>query len=251
VIGEVKDFYFDDQHWHIRYLVVSTGTWLKGRKVLISPEVVHAPDWGLRIFPVDLTKDQVRNSPSVDTDKPVSRQYEEQLRQHYGWPPYWGPAGVVDPALAPLAPAPREREMTEGDRPLDLKGDPHLRSVNDTDGYRIEARDGEIGHVEDFLLNGEIWRIWYLMIDTRNWWPGKKVLVSPAWIQSVRWDKSHVVVDLTRDAIKTSPGYDPAAPWNPEYAARLHDHYQRPRYPDWNSFQPTAAVGRKDNPNQP
>jgi uncharacterized protein YrrD len=250
VIGQVKDFYFEDQDWHVRYLVVSTGSWLKGRNVLISPEVVHAPDWGMRVFPVELTTDQVRSSPDVDTDKPVSRQHEMELRRYYGWPPYWGAAisgaGLAQPILEPAPGAFSEDLATDGDRPLTRKGNPHLRSVNDTKGYHIEARDGEIGHVDDFLVEGETWRVWYLVVDTRNWWPGKKVLVSPAWIQSVRWDRSHVVVDLTRDAIKSSPEYDPAAHWNPEYAARLHEHYQRPLP----AGPPTTIIGEKDNPNR-
>lgn len=254
-IGEVKDFYFDDQHWHIRYLVVWTGSWLKGRKVLISPEVVHAPDADQKVLPVDLTRDQVRNSPGIETDPSVSRQYETELRRHYGWPPYWG-VGLPDAGIAPPVPgavpaATRERERTDGDRPLDLRGDSHLRSVNGTKGFHIEALDGGIGHVEDFLIDGKTWRIWYLVIDTRNWWPGKKVIVPPSWIQSIGWEKSRVVVDLTRDAIKASPEYDPAVPWDAEYARRLHEHYGRPAYPDSDAFTPAGIVREKDNPNAP
>jgi sporulation protein YlmC with PRC-barrel domain len=255
VIGDVKDFYFDDQHWHIRYLVVWTGSWLKGRNVLISPEVVRAPDSDEKAFPVDLTMDQVRNSPGIETDLPVSRQYEAELRRHYGWLPYWGvgfPEGGMPPPVSGLvAPPTRERERTDGDRPLELRGDPHLRSVNGTKGFDIEALDGAIGHVEDFLIDGKVSRIWYLVIATRNWWPGKKVIVPPAWIQSVGWDKSHVVVDLARDAIKASPEYDPGAPWDPEYARRLHEHYRRPPYPDWDSFTPEGIVKEEDNRNRP
>lgn len=229
-IGKVKDFYFDDHNWHLRYCVVDTGTWLQGRKVLISPVVMHPYDQVLKVFPVDLTIEQVRSSPDIDTDKPVSRQQEEALRQHYGWPGYWaapfGDAGI--PPITPPAPASRtEPGPTSGNLRPGSPGDPYLRSVNDTIGYHIEAIDGAIGHVEDFLIDDEDWRIRYLVIDTRNWWPGRKVIVAPSWIKDVSWEKSRVVLDLTRDTIKASPPYEPTMPWSEDYAAGLHAHYDR------------------------
>src|SRR5688572_14442041 len=149
ILGEVRDVYFDDRDWHVRYLVVQTGTWLHRRKVLISPEAFCGLDWGLQVFPVNLTTEQVRNSPGIDTDKPVTRQHEEALRQYYGWPPYWGPifadGGLAAPILAPTAAANTSAPgLTDGNAPL-RKGDPHLRSANDTRGYHIEASDGPIG----------------------------------------------------------------------------------------------------------
>lgn len=238
VIGEVKDFYFDDHHWHVRYLVVETGAWLKKRKVLISPDAIGAMDWGLQVFPVDLTMDQVRNSPSIDTDKPVSRQHEETLRQYYGWPPYWGAVfaegGIATPTLTPTPAAnTSEPGLTDGDAPLRPKGNPYLRSAKDTTNYHIAASDGKIGHLEDFLIDDDAWRIRYLVIDTRNWLPGKKVIVAPGWIREVNWETRTVYVDLTRDAIKASPPFEASIPWNPAYAAELHDYYGRPRYSDW------------------
>jgi hypothetical protein len=244
-IGQVKDFYFDDHHWHVRYCVVETGQWLKSRRVLISPAVLGAFDSGLKTFAVDLTTDQVRNSPDVDTDKPVSRQHEEELRQYYGWPAYWGGSfygGGLTAPIIPPTPAANSAEpgLTDGDRPLTTKSDPHLRSVNDTIGYNIEAIDGAIGHVDDFLIDEEDWSIRYLAVDTRNWWPGKKVVIAPSWISNVSWTKSQVVVDLTREAIKGSPAYDPSTPWNPAYATELHDYYGRPRY---GAHDPAHATG--------
>jgi hypothetical protein len=239
VIGEVKDVYFDDHNWHVRYVVVETGAWLHKRKVLVSPEAFSALDWNQQVFPVNLTMDQVRHSPPIEADKPVSSQHEEALRQYYGWPPYWGAVfaegGIATPIIAPI-PAGNTSEpgLTDGDAPLHRpKGDPHLRSANDTRKYHIEALDGPIGHLEDFLVDEDGWRIRYLVIDTRNWWPGKKVLVAPAWTTEMSWERQHVAVDLTRDAIKHSPPYEPSAPWNANYAAELHDYYERPRYSDW------------------
>lgn len=243
VIGQVKDFYFDDHHWHVRYCVVETGQWLKSRQVLIAPVVLGDFDAGLKTFTVNLTIDQVRNSPDIDTAKPVSRQHEEQLQKYYGWPAYWGGSfyggGLTAPPAPIIPPTPAansgEPAFTDGDRPLTAragtsKDDPHLRSVNDTIGYHIEAIDGAIGHVDDFLIDDEDWSIRYLAVDTRNWWPGKKVVIAPSWISDVSWTKSQVIVDLTRQAIKGSPAYDPSAPWSPAYAAELHDYYGRPHH---------------------
>ena len=235
IIGEIKDVYFDDHTWHIRYLVVETGAWLHKRKVLVSPEAFSGLDWKLQVFPVNLTIDQVRNSPAIDTAKPVSRQHEETLRQYYGWPPYWGAVFAEGGIVTPLPPAnTAEPGLTDGNAPLrHPTGDPHLRSANDTRNYHIEARDGSIGHLEDYLIDESGWRIRYFVIDTRNWWPGKKVLVAPAWATHISWEQRQVKVDLTRAAIRSSPPYEPSAPWNVDYPAELHDYYARPRYSDW------------------
>jgi hypothetical protein len=238
VIGGVKDVFFDDHQWHVRYLVVETGAWLKKREVLISPSVLGPVDWGQQSFPDALTRDQVRYSPSVDTAKPVSRQHEEALRQYYSWPAYWGPVlaegGMVEPLTTPI-PAGNSAEpgYTDGEAPL-RRQDPFLRSAKDTLNYHIEARDGAIGHVEEFLFDDEAWRVRYLVIDTRNWLPGKKVIIAPEWIRDVSWEQRRVFVDLTREAIEGSPPYDASAPWNHAYSVQLHDYYGRPRYSDWN-----------------
>jgi hypothetical protein len=234
VIGEVKDFYFDDQDWHIRYCVVETGKWLQSRRVLISPVVLGDYDAALQVFPVDLTMEQVRTSPDVGSTKPPSRQHEDELRQHYGWPGYWdgvfGAGGLAAPIMISESTAnPADRNLTDGNAPLKKRGDPFLRSVNDTIGYYIEASDGSIGHAEDVLIDAEQWHIRYLVVDTRNWWPGRKVIVAPNWILDVNWENSRVVVDLTRDKIRNSPPYEPTMPWNEDYAAALHEYYGRSR----------------------
>lgn len=235
LIGQVKDFYFDDHQWHIRYVVVETGAWLQSRRVLISPVALRDYDGTSEVFPVNLTKEQVRTSPAIDTDKPVSRQHEEALQQHYGWPGYWEGIFGAGGLAAPITVQPTPEETTEpgptdGLQPLKKRGDPFLRSVNDTIGHHIEASDGAIGHAEDFLLDDEHWLIRYLVVDTRNWWPGKKVIVAPAWILDVSWEKKRVVVNLTRDMIRQSPPFEPTMPWNEDYATALHEHYGRPRH---------------------
>lgn len=242
-IGKVQDFYFDDRHWHIRYLVVETGAWLNSRRVLVAPSAVGGYDRERKIFPVALTQEQVRRSPGTDTDKPVSRQQEEALQAYYGWPAYWTPmmgAGDVGMPVMPLPPP----AQTDGNRPIRKAGDPHLRSANHTNGYVIEATDGSIGHVNDFLVDDDGWRIRYLVIDTGNWWSGKKVLVAPGWIRDVSWESYSVYLDLSRDAVKASPAYEGSASWTSAYAAQLHDHYARPRYSDWDKGITAGAPRR-------
>ncbi len=228
VIGRVQDFYFDDHRWCVRYCVVETGQWLHNRRVLIAPEVIGAYDPVLRMFPVSLTIDQVRHSPDIDTDQPVSRQREEALRNYYGWSPYFFGDGAMIAAIAAPLPAANASDAApvEVERPLEVKGDPHLHSTNATIGYHIDALDGSIGHAEDFVIDSHDWRIRYLIIDTQNWWPGKKVVVPPSAIAWVSWAKSAIVVDLTREAIRTSPAYIAGAFEDPVYAAVLDDYYE-------------------------
>jgi hypothetical protein len=234
-IGHLVDFFFDDQRWAVRYLVVDTGTWLDSRKVLISPVAVSRVEWDQRLLPLDLTQEQVRNSPRIDTEQPVSREHEAALLQYYNWPSYWGIAGFPDVGFAmpvPVVPfqpplASVHHEAADRAGATAVHEDHHLRSVRAVTDHLIEAADGSIGHVDDFLIDDREWQIRYLVVDTRNWWPGKKVLIAPQWIARVGWEEAKVYVDLTRTAIKTSPAYDPAAPLTPDYAGLLDQHYSR------------------------
>jgi hypothetical protein len=221
-IGKVHDFLFDDITWTLRYLVVDTSHWLSGRRVLLSPEAVEQSLWKSQQFAVNLTKAQIEESPGIDTDKPVSLQQQIELHDYYFWPHYWTGAGFVPvypPAMYNIE-ATQESEQKEVE-----KGDPHLRSTKEVTGYHIQATDGEIGHVEDFLVNDESWKIHYMVVDTRNWLPGRKVLVSPTWITGVRWADRKVSVFLSQEAVKDSPEYFPNEPVSQEYENRLHDHY--------------------------
>jgi len=166
----VKDFYFDDRHWAVRYLVADTGNWLAGKQVLISPYALVAVVKDEEHISVDLTKKQIEKSPSLDTDKPVSRQFEEDYYGYYGWPSYWG--GPDRWGSYPYIE--REREKWKEVRQGQKMWDPHLRSTRHVSGYHIQALDGEVGHVEDFIIDDETWSIRYLIVGTRNWWPGKK-----------------------------------------------------------------------------
>lgn len=229
-IGKVKDVYFDDAQWQVRYLVVSAGSWLTGREVLIGAAALIAREWEKRALTVDLTKEQVRNSPAVATDRPVSRKQERELHNFYAWPYYWT-APMMGIGFAPLSP-PLFGDASGSTgvgvtTPVEVKSDPNLRSAHAIRGYRIEATDGSIGHVEDFLIDDESWRVPYLLVDTRNWWPGKKIIVSPAQIRNMDWVNSVVNLALTRDAIKSGPEFDEAQAVTKDYTDRLETHYGR------------------------
>ncbi|MDQ6659973.1 MAG: PRC-barrel domain-containing protein [Chloroflexota bacterium] len=245
-IGSVDQFFFDDETWTVRYLVVDTGHWIPGRQVLISPIALDETDWDTKALNVSLTREQIKNSPGIDTDKSVSRQHEAEYSDYYGYPYYWGggglwglgpyPAGLMTMAYPDrvgvatgYAAAPARQPETAR---REQQGDPHLRTTQAVIGYYIEAQDGEIGHVEDFLIDDETWAIRYMVIDTVNWWPGKKVVVAPQWIERVSWEESKVYVDLTRESIKGAPEFDATALVNREYEKSLYDHYGRPKYWD-------------------
>jgi len=215
-IGMVKDFYFDDETWTVRYLIVKTGAWLS-REVLISPEAVIDHSWEAGTFSVGITREQVRDSPDIDTEKPVSRQQEAELAKYYPWQSYWGTGFYAGGVWGIVEPTPRvdPRTIREVDRTSISHEDRHLRSSKKVTGYHIHA-----GHVTNFIFDDQTWQIAYLLVDTHNWIGGKKVLVAVKHIKQVEWENSKVVVDLTIDAIKTSepvdkwkytvPGYDQA-----------------------------------------
>jgi hypothetical protein len=227
-IGSVSDFYFDDQLWTVRYLVADTGNWLPGRKALISPATVGDLRTVDGSFPVSLTKKQIEESPEIYEDLPVSRQREIELADHFGWPYYWAGHAAVAGAVSINYPPPIG--STQESKTAPKGADPHLRSANEVIGYHIRAMDGEIGHVEDFIAEADLWTIRYMVVDTRNWIPGKKVLVSPTWIKRVSWGDKQVQVDLLRKVIEECPEYNPSEPVNREYEMRLYDYCGRPKY---------------------
>jgi len=237
-MGSVHDFYLDAAEWTIRYLVVDVGSWLFGRRVLLSPESVQTPQWENKVLPVNLTKQQVKESPNVDFAKPIPRQYEAELHEHYGLPAYWGSAqvpyiGGVGPGLG-LAPVPEPTSAahlpSEVAEAMQQSDTPHLYNVRAVIGYRIEATDGGIGHVADLFIDEETWDIRYLLIDTGNWLPGKQVLISPRWVESTGWAGSSIYVNVTQDQVKNSPAYDPNIPIERSYEGELHEHYGYPDY---------------------
>jgi uncharacterized protein YrrD len=200
-VGKIKDAFFDDHLWAMRYLVVGAGSWLRGRKALISPVALKKIDWQRNLVQVGLTKQQVKESPDIDTDKPVSRQLEADLLDHYGYPHYWtGPA------------------------------DTHLRSTKEVTGYRLQASNDSMVHVEDFLFDTVTWAIRYLVVDIRNWLPGKHVVIPQQWITSVAWDDRVVNVDVTRRILQAAPDYESSIEFSSTHETDLYRHYHREGY---------------------
>lgn len=244
-VGHVKDFYFDDHEWVVRYLVVDTGPWLLGRRVLISPMSIRQPDWAERLLSVGITRAQVKDSPAIDTAKPVSRQHEMEFQGYYGYPYYWGGSGIWGGGMYPYGMIPgyagsdslrAEREASASDYEREESArhrddDPHLRSCKEVLGYHIHASDGAIGHVESVLVDEENWAIRYFVVNTSNWWQGHKVLIAPQWITSVRWLDKSVSVSLSRSAVKAAPPYEATSEIiSRQDETRLYEHYRKPAY---------------------
>jgi hypothetical protein len=243
-IGSIDDLLFEDTDWSIRWVVVDTGTWLSGRKVLLPPSALQQAGAAPQEFSVNLTRKQVEDSPPLDSDAPVSRQHEASIYDYYGWSPYWYPGAAGYPGYAmPLGgfvPIPGEgtmagppgapREVAEALAARQENADPSLRSAREVTGYYIKARDGDIGHVEDLMVEEESWTIRYVVVDTVNWWPGRKVLVAVHWFHDVNWGDHQVQTDLTRDEIRNSPEYAPGTYTDRGYEERLFGHYGRPPY---------------------
>jgi uncharacterized protein YrrD len=213
-IGEVDDLYFDDEKWTVRYLVVNAGAWLFRRDVLVSPISIEKVDEAKNRVLVNLTRDQVKDSPDIDTQRPVSRQHETAFMDYYGYPYYWGgpylwgdasfPATL---AMPPAAESQMAAAATARRREIEDSYDERLRSVNEVRGYHIEAADGEIGHVDDFIVNERDWAIRFIVIKTGGWLSGRKTLVSPHSIEGISWTESKMFVSLTRDQISSGPEY--------------------------------------------
>ena len=225
-IGSVSELYFDDRYWAVRYLVANTGNWLTGKLVLISPYSLDTVNRIKEQVTVELNKKQIENSPAIETHEPVSRQFEDAYNGYYNLPNYWGGG-----AMWGGYPYIEKDRARWGVTAAEAKAwDRHLRSSEEVTGYNIGALDGEIGHVDDFIVDDETWAIRYLVVSTKNWWPGKKVLVSPAWIDNVSWDAREVAIGMTREAIKAAPEYSDAALLTREYETGLYGHYNRDGY---------------------
>lgn len=236
-IGSVDHFFFDDKSWSIRYFVINAGNWLTGRQVLISPVSIQQVDWPLEgkdgAVSVSLTKEQVKQSPEIDVLRPISRQHEIAFLNYYDYPYYWGEAETLPVAATEASRNEQSAAATAADTAADTietKADSHLRSTNTVASYTIAALDGDLGHVEDYVVDDESWAIRYLVISTRNWWPGKKVIIAPQWIRSVDWHDSKVHVNLTRQAIKDAPEFSESTLISREYENQLYRYYGHPGY---------------------
>jgi uncharacterized protein YrrD len=225
-LGKTKELYFDDRYWTIRYLVADTGSWFSQNLVLISPYALKNVNKDEENITIDLTKKQIEESPSADKHMPVSRQFEEKYHAYYGFPMYWTAQNV----WGTYQNIERDSKKWTKSSGNEQSWESHLSSTHDVIGFDIQAIDGEVGHVLDFIIDDETWQIRYLIIDTGDWWPAKKVLISPKWIERVSWDESKIFVNLTCVSIQESPAFTDKTVLTRGYETILHQHYNRQGY---------------------
>jgi uncharacterized protein YrrD len=221
LIGTAHDFLFSDRDWRIRWVVVDTGGWLTGKQVLVPPGALQLVDEPHRSICVSLTKEQLENSPDRSEHLPVSRQHEAELFAHYRMAPYW----AAPVAAGAVIPPPVDLQIERGGGETLEHGDASLRSCQEVIGYYVHASDGEIGHVEDLLISTSAWAIHYLVVDTVNWWPGRKVVVSPRSFTQVDWEDKSVSSKLTRAKIKGAPEYHREMTVDGAYEEKLLKYY--------------------------
>lgn len=233
-IGHVTDLYFDDAGWAVRYLVVATGSWLFGKKVLISPNAVVKVKFDDGCIQVDLSMDQVRNSPDIDTEKPISRQQESEYHLYYNFPPYWGGVALWgrydQPGGAGSDAADEQAESSVADQtgPPSEAGEAsksRLRSAREVRGYRVVATDGQVGHVDNFLMEVENWAIRYLVVNTGGWINRHEVLLTPKLVDKVIWAEAQVDVNTSKRIIEEAPDYHRGEEIDRDYEERLFAHY--------------------------
>jgi hypothetical protein len=204
-IGHVKDFYLDDRNWAVRYLVADTGTWLPGRRVLLSPHAIGTLYQDEKVLLVNLTRKQIADSPAIETHKPVSRQYEEQYHRYYGWPGYWQGGGLWGMSNFPILTVPPGEESSVANQQMQAGADAHLRSTQAVNGYHLQASDGISGHVCDFMMDGQSWAVGQLVVKIGHRFSGKEVLIPVDKVDRISYELSTVFVNLTKEAVEQSP----------------------------------------------
>jgi hypothetical protein len=209
-IGQVKDFYFDDEKWGVRFVVADTGSWLAGRMVLLSPRSLGRIAPSGKILHVNQTRKQIEDGPSIASHTPVSRQYEEAYHRYFGWPYYWQGTALWGMSSVPVmelrSTPPANASGLQLDHP-----DAHLRSTLAVNGYHLQASDGILGHVCDFMIDDETWALGQLVIKTGHRLSGKEVRVPTSKVARISYEDSIVFVNLTRDAVEQSPTHYMAA----------------------------------------
>lgn len=199
-VGRLDQFFFDDRQWRVRYLIVDTGGWLVHNQVLIPPSVidrVERVDHGYQVR-LSLLRQQVEQSPDVDSDMPVSRQREVELFSYYRWPHDWTGAGVLGTAaFLPTIPALDEEPIR-----LESAGDPHLRSSHEMLGYNVQAADGDFGHVVDFDVSAEDWIIKNFILEVRKGWHFFRYPVPAQSVRAVSWEDRSVTLSIGQSEIR-------------------------------------------------
>jgi len=225
-IGKIKELLFDDRKWNVRYMVADTGNWLPGRKVLVSPEFMLELSHEKQCIDVDLVKKQIKDSPPLTSDVPVDRQRDKEFWSFFSLPesPLTKiPADSVDQEKL-------DRRDFEDRREEEHSWDRHLRSTLAATGITIEALDGEVGKIEDFIIDDQNWDIRYLVVKTSGWWPGHRILVAPPWISKLSWGSSKIFIDINREPFKTLEEFESIETLTRDYEIRLHQSCNRIGY---------------------
>lgn len=220
-LGRARDFLVDDYGWVVRYLVVDTGTWFPKEKVLLSPGVLGRPDGETQVFPVNLTKSQLEDSPRIDTAPPVSLSQRREALS-YGWM-----ALITSPAAATgAAPA----AVRFGPPPLEGEPEVRLRSLEEVRKYSVEGLDDSVGRVDDFIVDDQEWIVRYIVIDTGGFLQKDRVILAPGWVDRIDWGSRTAFFDLKKEVIEAAPPFNPSTPVNRTYEIELYDYYGRPVY---------------------
>ncbi len=227
-IGTISDMIVDGDQWAVRYIQVNIGKWLPGRIVPLQPDSIVERDWAIPLAKTNVSADAIENSPEVRSPRPVSRAMEVELAKHFDWQPYWsGGFGHELGGVPPLSPSlvidkkkQQEIESTQV----------NLRSANEVIGYKVHEADGEMGSVYDLIVDDLAWLVRYIVVDTGNWLPGKKVMLAASWIEQISWTEKAMHLDLTKDQVRGMPQYDPEQAVNRQHEEQLYDYYGRPVY---------------------
>lgn len=238
-IGEVEDYYFDRKYWVNRYLVVDTGNWLVERDILISPEAVEEIDYGEQLIKLNISAEEIENSPPVEKEDKLMRTHERDLADYFNWTNYWRAAEPTNTGISGLVPNNLIRKITieenikdreKENKKIPAEEETNLRSVNELINFKIHASDGFIGHVDKFIIDDNNWLIRYLLVDTKDLLPGKKVVLAPEWINNIDWVGEEVEFKLTVEEIENAPEYDAEMPISELYETKLYEHYDKEKY---------------------
>lgn len=202
-VGHVSDFLFDDTYWSLRYLVVETGPWLDGRKILLAPESFERNALYISDpLPTKVSRTKISSSPLFEMDQIIYRAYEEDYYDYYGWSAYWENSNSEANAISAMIGPAQMREI--------VPGRIHLRSVSSIAGFRLQANDGTIGHVASFTIDTRNWTVAEIVVETGHWYLGKQILVLPESVERINYEDSTVFVRLSLEDIRSTRANDVA-----------------------------------------
>ncbi|GGD02692.1 hypothetical protein GCM10007216_36830 [Thalassobacillus devorans] len=240
-LGKVKDLYFDDKKWTVRYLVADTRKWLPGKKVVVSPSGVKAVDTGEEVVHVENNKEDIRHNATLEEKQDFSYEKEMELSDTFGWKQYWAGEFLWGGYLTPMDPVEEPARAAEpqttqeppiNDNVHDRKD--KLRSSESIKGEFkhgvVHGENGKIGYIKDLMIDEGTWRIRYLLVDTSEWSTNERVLLSPDWLQSVDWLTNDFYIDLKLETIEDGPNYEKDQTVTKEFEEMIYRKYRKEPY---------------------